>query len=50
MRASRKLVDTGISPINIISPICFHIKCVGNSNDNISSEVHFETSKSSRDS
>ncbi len=35
----------GVSPINVISPICFHLNHVGNGNDDISSEEHFENSK-----
>jgi hypothetical protein len=39
----RNLVD--ISPINVISPICFHLNGMGNINDDISSQEHFENSK-----
>jgi hypothetical protein len=34
-----------ISPINVDSPIDFHLKRVGNDNDDISSEEHFEIQK-----
>ncbi len=39
-----------ISPINGISPLCFHLNREGNrnSNDNSSSEEHLENSKTSR--
>jgi hypothetical protein len=36
-----------ISPINFISPICSHSYRKGPSNDDISSEEHFETSRGS---
>jgi hypothetical protein len=39
----RNLVD--ISLINVISPICLHLYRVGNGNNDISSEEHFENSK-----
>ena len=44
----RNLVD--VSPTNVISPICFHLNRMGNGNDDISSEKHFENSKTSRGS
>jgi hypothetical protein len=31
--------------INVISPICFHLNCMGSGNHDISSEEHFENSK-----
>jgi hypothetical protein len=34
-----------ISKINVISKICFHLYCMGNAIENISSEKHFENSK-----
>ena len=37
-----------ISPINVSSPICFHLNRMGNDNDNISSEEYFENSKTIR--
>jgi hypothetical protein len=37
-----------ISPINVSSPICFHLNRMGNDNDNISPEEYFENSKTSR--
>ncbi len=42
-RSQRNYVD--IFPIKFISPICFHLYCVGNDNDDIPSEEHFENSK-----
>jgi hypothetical protein len=36
-----------ISPINVISPICFHFYNMGNGNNDISSEVHFKNFKAS---
>jgi hypothetical protein len=39
----RNFVD--ISPINVISPICFHLSRIGNINDNVSSQERFENSK-----
>jgi len=39
IRTAKKLVD--VSPIYVISPICFHPNCVGNGNDDISPEEHF---------
>ncbi len=47
-RPQRNSVD--FSPIYVISPICFNIYRVGNSNDDISSEEHFENLKNSRGS
>jgi hypothetical protein len=44
----RNLVD--VSPMNVISPICFHLNRVGNGNDDITSEEHFENSKTVRGS
>ncbi len=38
-----------ISSINVSSSICFHLNCLGNGNDNISSKVHFENSKKNLD-
>jgi hypothetical protein len=37
-----------ISPINVVSPICFHLYRIENGNDDISSEEHFESSKISK--
>ncbi len=34
-----------VSPISVISPIFFHLNRMGNGNDNISSEEHFEIKK-----
>jgi hypothetical protein len=34
-----------ISPVIFISPICFHLNRVGNGNDDILSEEHFENTK-----
>ncbi len=39
----RNLVD--VSPINLISSICFHLNRVGNGNDDISSDDYFDNSK-----
>ncbi len=39
-----------LSPVYLISPICFHLNRVGNGNDDILSEEHFENSNTSRGS
>jgi hypothetical protein len=39
-----KINSVEISPINDRSPICFHLNRLGNGNDDISSEEHFENS------
>ncbi len=39
-----------VSPINDLSPICFHLNCVGNGNDDIPSDDHFENLKTNRGS
>ncbi len=44
----RNLVD--VSRINVISPVCFHQNRMGNCNNKISSEEHFENSKIMRGS
>jgi hypothetical protein len=47
-RAARNFVD--ISPINVISLICFYTFTVGNGNADISTDEHFENEKISRGS
>jgi hypothetical protein len=44
----RKVKSVGLSLINVGCPICMHLKLVGNGNDDISSEEHFENSKTRR--
>jgi hypothetical protein len=39
-RTAKNLID--ISPIYVISPVCFHLNHLGNGNDDILSEEHFE--------
>jgi hypothetical protein len=41
---------SAISPINVISLICFQLSRVVNGNDGISSEEHFENCKTNRGS
>jgi hypothetical protein len=48
MGTAKKSVD--ISPENASSSLCFHLNRVGNGNDDISSEEHFENSKTRRGS
>jgi hypothetical protein len=33
-----------VAPVYVTSPICFHLNRVGNGNDDISSEEHFQNS------
>jgi hypothetical protein len=40
---------TSMGPINVSSPICFHLNRVGNGNDDISTEEHSENSKTRKD-
>ncbi len=42
--------SVGISPINVIHPICFHLNRVRNCSDVFSSKEHFENSKTRRGS
>jgi hypothetical protein len=46
--ARRNLSD--VSPIIVSSPMCFHLNRVGNGDDDISSDEHFENSNTHRGS